>query len=58
MKDQKMGGCYGSTESAIVVRRASWRKVFVEKSEPRRKTTNRHADEGRRKRSFVFAFPP
>jgi hypothetical protein len=37
-KKQKTGGCYGSTESRIVVPRRSWRDIFLwktgERSEP------------------------
>ena len=29
------GGCYGSSELPSVVPRASWRKIFVDKREPR-----------------------
>jgi hypothetical protein len=45
MKEPEKGGCYRSTELAIIVPRACWRKIF---REPRRKTTNRHAGAGRR----------
>jgi len=52
------GGCYGSTELAIVVARASWRKVFVEKRRAQDKTTSGYGGEGQDEVFLFFTFPP
>lgn len=55
MKNDAQGGCYGSSALAIVVPRASWGKVFVEKGEPRAKPQT-VVPTGQKDQVFLFCF--
>jgi hypothetical protein len=51
-----MKGCYGSTELASAVPRASWRKVFMEKRRVQQKYQQWEMAAGQQDEVFCFCF--